>query len=197
MRKADPALQQRRRQQILDAAGRCFRAKGFHQTPMQDIAREAGLSMGLLYRYFENKEAMVASFATIDSADTIVLIDELASSAAPLEFLPTMIRRLARDAADPDYLRLYAEVFAESLRNPRLFAALADSEEAVRQALIAALAAQQRAGRVGAAFDPAALADVLLGLVDGLSLRAKLVPQYTPTAVEPLVVAMIAGVLKP
>lgn len=197
MRKADPELQQRRRQQILDAAERCFRAKGFHQASMQDIAREAEVSMGLLYRYFENKDAIVVSFATIDSAGVIALIDELAASERPLAFLPAMIRRLAKDTADPDYLRLYTEVFAESLRNPRLFAALVDSEETVRHALVAALKLQQAAGRLATTFDAAAVADVLLGLVDGISLRATLVRQYKPAAVEKIVAAMIAAVLHP
>jgi AcrR family transcriptional regulator len=196
MRKANPELQQQRRQQILDGAERCFRAKGFHQSSMQDIAREAGVSMGLLYRYFENKEAIVASFATIDSASVVAMIGELAASDRPVDFIPTMVRRLARESADPDYQRLYTEVFAESLRNPRLLEALVESEERVRHALVAALRAQQAAGRL-AALDAGAVADVLLGLVDGISLRATLVRQFKPAAVEKIVAAMVAGVLKP
>lgn len=195
MRKANPELQQQRREQILGGAERCFRAKGFHQSSMQDIAREAGVSMGLLYRYFENKEAIVASFATIDSASVIALIGELATSEKPIDFIPTMIRRLARESADPEYLRLYMEVFAESLRNPRLLEALVESEESVRHALVVAIKSQQAARRL-ASIDAGALADVLLGLADGISLRATLVRQFKPAAVEKIVAAMMVGVLK-
>jgi len=33
-----------------------FAKRGFHQTSMHDISAEAGISVGLIYRYFENKE---------------------------------------------------------------------------------------------------------------------------------------------
>ncbi len=44
-----------RRQQILDAACDQVRQSGFHGASMADIARAAGLSVGQIYRYFENK----------------------------------------------------------------------------------------------------------------------------------------------
>lgn len=46
-------------QQILDAALRVFAARGVHGTPVPPIAREAGVSVGSLYRYFDSKEALV------------------------------------------------------------------------------------------------------------------------------------------
>jgi AcrR family transcriptional regulator len=44
--------------EILDAAASVFMAKGFRRTRMSDIAREAGVSAGLLYTYAENKDAL-------------------------------------------------------------------------------------------------------------------------------------------
>jgi TetR/AcrR family fatty acid metabolism transcriptional regulator len=41
---------------ILDAALRIMKQKGFHKARMSDIAREAGISYGLVYHYFTNKE---------------------------------------------------------------------------------------------------------------------------------------------
>jgi TetR/AcrR family fatty acid metabolism transcriptional regulator len=41
---------------ILKAAGKVFPRKGFHQTLMDDIAREAGIGKGTIYRYFHSKE---------------------------------------------------------------------------------------------------------------------------------------------
>ena len=52
-----------RRQQILAAAMVCFAKRGFHQTSMHDISAEAGISVGLIYRYFENKEAVISAMA--------------------------------------------------------------------------------------------------------------------------------------
>src|SRR5437870_12580548 len=49
--------------QILDAAVACFAKRGFHQASMHDISAEAGISVGLIYRYFQNKEAVIAAMA--------------------------------------------------------------------------------------------------------------------------------------
>src|SRR6202171_5049345 len=57
----EPSLD--RRTQILDAAVVCFAKHGFHQASMHDISAEAGISVGLIYRYFENKEAVISAMA--------------------------------------------------------------------------------------------------------------------------------------
>ena len=43
-----------RRNQILDAAVATFSHKGFHQTTIEDIRLEAGLSRGAVYHYFKS-----------------------------------------------------------------------------------------------------------------------------------------------
>src|SRR5215207_8298896 len=45
---------------ILDAALRRFLHRGLMNTTMQHIARDAGVAVGTLYRYFQDKEALVA-----------------------------------------------------------------------------------------------------------------------------------------
>jgi AcrR family transcriptional regulator len=47
---------------ILDTALRLFAEKGYQAATMRDIAREAGCSLGLAYRYFARKEEMVLAF---------------------------------------------------------------------------------------------------------------------------------------
>src|SRR3954451_11080724 len=55
-----------RRRKILDAAEACFVRNGFHRTTMNDVAAEAGMSAGNLYRYFASKEAIVTGLAERD-----------------------------------------------------------------------------------------------------------------------------------
>ena len=50
-----------KRRQILDAAVRVFARKGFHASRVGDIAEEAGVAHGLLYHYFESKDAVLES----------------------------------------------------------------------------------------------------------------------------------------
>lgn len=48
----------RTRKHILDGARRVFDRDGFVRARMLDVAQEAGLSLGAVYRYFENKERL-------------------------------------------------------------------------------------------------------------------------------------------
>src|SRR5690348_18411342 len=63
MRRANAQLQADRRDEILAAAQTCFARSGFHQTSMQEICAEAGMSPGNLYRYFPSKEALIAGIS--------------------------------------------------------------------------------------------------------------------------------------
>jgi AcrR family transcriptional regulator len=55
------AAQEERRRQILDAAVRAFARKGYHASRVSDIAEEAGVAYGLVYHYFESKDAVLES----------------------------------------------------------------------------------------------------------------------------------------
>lgn len=48
-----------RRRQVLDAAVKAMGKTGFHQMSMQDLATEAQVSVGLLYKYFGGKEDLL------------------------------------------------------------------------------------------------------------------------------------------
>ncbi|CAN7464041.1 MULTISPECIES: TetR/AcrR family transcriptional regulator [Ensifer] len=63
----DPA----KRQQILEGARRVFMSQGFDAASMNDITREAGVSKGTLYVYFENKEDLFK--ALIIQGKTLVI----------------------------------------------------------------------------------------------------------------------------
>lgn len=59
---ADAARQARsdaRRRQLLDAGARLMERSGSHSVSMQSVADEAGVSVGLIYRYFANKQDLV------------------------------------------------------------------------------------------------------------------------------------------
>ena len=52
----DPALVEKRRRQIVAAATKLFSDQGFYKTTIKDIAKEAGISSGLVYLYVREKE---------------------------------------------------------------------------------------------------------------------------------------------
>ncbi|NIS82515.1 MAG: TetR family transcriptional regulator [Anaerolineales bacterium] len=54
-----PDVSQQRKSEILDAAAVVFSRAGFHETRMDDVAEQAGVSKGTLYWYFESKEDLI------------------------------------------------------------------------------------------------------------------------------------------
>ena len=53
------AKRQRRRTEILHAALRAFRERGYHATTLEDIAEQLGIRKTALYHYFPDKEAIL------------------------------------------------------------------------------------------------------------------------------------------
>ena len=112
-----PALD--RREQILTAAMVCFAKRGFHQASMHDISAEAGISVGLIYRYFENKDAVISAMADNHKREIQQVLERArqAPSARALEVLfnRPLLRELAPGQLGPLF-DLFAEAAASRLR---------------------------------------------------------------------------------
>ena len=176
MRTANPELQEQRRRQILRAAGQCFAEKGFHQASMAEIAKAAGLSMGLLYRYFANKDALVMAFAELSRANSVALFESLAASTDPKRDLAGIVDALLGEALDPALLRLQMEVMAEACRNDALMAALRREDALARGALLESIEALRKRGLAKPAVPAPALVELLNALFEGLTVRLALQP---------------------
>jgi TetR/AcrR family fatty acid metabolism transcriptional regulator len=51
-------------QQIMQAAERLFTSRRFHEITMEDVAKEAGVGKGTIYRYFQDKDDLFFRIAT-------------------------------------------------------------------------------------------------------------------------------------
>lgn len=60
---------ERRRVLLLDAAATVFARHGFNGARMEDVAREAGVAKGLLYRHFASKEELFGALMVERGAD--------------------------------------------------------------------------------------------------------------------------------
>jgi AcrR family transcriptional regulator len=163
-----------RRAQIMEAARACFGRKGFAGTTIQDICREAGLSPGAIYRYFNSKGDIV--FAIGDESREMVLgmIEEMKGRHTALEVLDFIGERffglLAEPAADPVML-VHPELWAETLRNAEMREHTLHSMLAWRDALAALIEKGQDEGIFGREIDPQACAMVLIATFEGLQLQ--------------------------
>lgn len=123
--------QQARRAEIVVAAQKCFAEKGLHGASVADIAREAGLSVGQLYRIFASKEAIIEAIVSeIVNARVGEMIDEnhnLARKAAVLA------GRIPTSAATKSDNYLLMEINAEASRNPRLREILMQADRRLKE----------------------------------------------------------------
>ncbi|MDA4129590.1 MAG: TetR/AcrR family transcriptional regulator [Thaumarchaeota archaeon] len=58
MPKVVPSYKEEARDRIVQGALEAFSSKGYHETTMDDIAKEIGISKGALYLYFDSKEQL-------------------------------------------------------------------------------------------------------------------------------------------
>jgi TetR/AcrR family transcriptional regulator, repressor for uid operon len=166
-RLANPALAERRRRQILDAAMACFRRRGFHQTSMQEICVAADISAGALYRYFGSKSEIIAAIAEDERTDTGI---QFAADVSVLDSLCEVAKGFFQKIADGDGA-LVAEVLAEAWRDPTLAQNLAAIDAHYVGACATMIGAGQKRGEVDPALDPEAAARTLFAAIEGVALR--------------------------
>ena len=102
------------------AAMVCFAKHGFHQTSMHDISGEAGISVGLIYRYFENKDAVISAMADAHKEEIQELLDRARQAPSLLEALELFFT--AHCCSDERQIEcaFVVDLFAEGSRDPRM-----------------------------------------------------------------------------
>ena len=125
--------QKLRQDEIITAARRCFRASGFHAASMSQIASEARLSVGQIYRYFSNKDAIIEEMIRriIDSR-----IEEMQGKTL-VEGMPQALAWRQTLNEDDDALML--EMSAEATRNPLVANMLIEAEARMFATLVSTL----------------------------------------------------------
>lgn len=110
-----------RKNQILDAAWNCFAQRGYHQTTMQDIATEAGISAGAIYRYYPSKESVLASiFERNTERYAEILADVQGEVEEPLDVLGSVAQAMLATFDDPLFetnTMMDIEIRPEVIRN--------------------------------------------------------------------------------
>ena len=162
---------------IVEATWRVLAEEGYAAASTNRIAERAGTSVGSLYQYFPNKDAIVAAVQRRHHADFSAVMAAAFAEAAgqPLE---TAVRRLVRASleahlVDPDLHRTLAEMVPATV-NPE-----------TRASLQRAILAQIRAWLEGhrgelAVADLDVAAFILFHLVEAVSHAAVLGRDHTP-----------------
>ena len=165
---------------IVEAMRRSVAARGAAGSTFDQVAREAGVSRGLLHYHFGTKEKLLAEVVRRDAEIRLEhLGSELAGAGTVAAVIDVLVHSLEDLVErDPGFVALMFELFTSGRRNPEIAAEFAELQRATRTHVAELLAARQREGVVRLADDPEAVAAVLLALADGLALRLLGEPEH-------------------
>jgi TetR/AcrR family transcriptional regulator, transcriptional repressor of aconitase len=131
---------------FVDAARRCFTRTGVEGTSMEDIRTEAGVSAGLMYRYFGSKDEMIRAAIAGSLADFEVLVvamgqDSRATTPAGyLRLLLEDLRRFRHSSPGVDLFTLAIQGWAHAQARPK-------ANDVISESFTRQLAAYQTAAK--------------------------------------------------
>lgn len=127
-----------RRNQILDAAQRCFKKQGFHKTTLRDIAQEFGMSAGHIYNYFSNKEAIIEALVELRTQEFLDMIDtDKFADLPPEERMDKELGQVVDAYLNLDNTSLSIAIMNEALINPKVYEIVVAAASKVRNHIVA------------------------------------------------------------
>jgi AcrR family transcriptional regulator len=170
---------------IVDAMRTSVAQRGVAASTFDHVAREAGVSRGLLHYYFGSKEQMLVEVVRRDCDLRMTVLDEqLAGARSAEDFLSLLVfslEELVRE--ESDFFTVVFELFTLSRRNDEIAVEFAELMRRTREHVAGLLAAKQAEGVLTLAADPEAVAELLFSLGDGVAMRMLAEPErdWAPT----------------
>lgn len=162
-----------RRQQILEAAWRCFERQGFHATSMQDVFAESGMSAGAVYRYFPSKAALVRTTAEgIAGIADDVFLELLAAEPVPRpdEALRRVLGHVTERTSPVngvDRTKIALHVWSEAIRDAEIRAIVTVIADRIIGRWAQLAERWRDAGHLAADADPSRVARTMYGVMIG------------------------------
>lgn len=96
------------REKLLQAAMDIFIAKGYHAASVDDVARQAGVSKGLLYHYFSGKEGLLEAMVNNRIQEVVEVMEEAEAKETPSGQLRHIVEAsLDKVRRKPEVFRFY------------------------------------------------------------------------------------------
>ena len=193
-----PKVVEDRREQILDAAMQVFAQKGFIRATNKDIAREASITPGLIYHYFDNKEALLK--AIIDERSPVKMLRSLPPEALmlpPGTLLPLLLQQALAIVEGEGFVRLIRVFLPEVIHNPEISPLVLSVLQQVLKFIADYLASKIQSGELRQC-DASLTAQVLMGSLIGFVLRRQIFrdPLALQLSHEQIVITVVDTVLQ-
>jgi AcrR family transcriptional regulator len=171
-----------RRSQILEAALVCFARRGFHQTSMHDISGEAGISVGLIYRYFENKEAVISAMADRHKKEIGEVLERARQVPTLLESLEILFTAHCCEDAPQLVSAFVVDLYAEASRNPQVADLVRDVLETAMDGVRDLISRSPEGQNAAHGLTPNELAELIFAVARGMLMLDVLRPQAMTAA---------------
>lgn len=159
---------QDRREQIMQAAMACFAKRGFHQASMHDISAEAGVSVGLIYRYFENKEAVISAMADRHKQEIQEVLERARQAPTLLESLETLFTAHCCEGEPRVISAFVVDLYAEAARNPQVADLVRDVVSTSMNGLTDLIARSPEGSNASHGLTPKELAELIFAVARGM-----------------------------
>lgn len=170
-----PSVEAERRDQILAAACSVIAERGIAELRMTDVAQEAGVSSGTVHYYFETKRTLLNDAFAYNLRHSLErrrgLLD---ASEDPLGLLVDLVESYLPDSGETlRAWRVWAELWVEGIREPELQQVNETLYAEWRELVVGMIRRAQDEGAARSG-DPVLLANMLIGMIDGLSMQVLL-----------------------
>jgi AcrR family transcriptional regulator len=170
---------------IVEAMRSSVARRGISGSTFEHVAREAGVSRGLLHYYFGTKEALLVEVVRRDTEHRIARLDEpLAAASSAEEVLQTLVADLEDSIQnEPGFWVLIFELFTAGRRNPEIQREVGELFKRVREHMAEILRAKEHEGVLKLRYDADAVVGYLIALADGIALQTLSDPERDHAAV--------------
>jgi AcrR family transcriptional regulator len=172
----------RTRTRLLDAAVRVFRKRGYRGATVEEIASEAGYTIGALYSNFAGKDDLLLALLEHEIGTTV---ERIVAAAGKEKDASAKLRRGALEwiailDEQPELYVLLIEFWTLWVRDPKLRPEHAQRFAALRQAVGDLIAGEIRRTGSSLRVPPEQVGAAVVALADGLALQRLADPKATP-----------------
>jgi AcrR family transcriptional regulator len=161
-------------QRIVDAMRDSVAERGAAGSTFEHVAREAGVSRGLLHYYFGTKERLLVEVVRRDAELRVARLDDMLEKAKSVDDVLDVLVSSLTDLIDndPGFFLLLYELFSAGRRNRDIQREVGQLFERTRSHVAAVLKAKDAEGVISLRFDADSVVSYLFAVGDGFALQA-------------------------
>jgi AcrR family transcriptional regulator len=169
---------------IVDAMRDSVAQRGAAGSTFEHVAREAGVSRGLLHYYFGTKERLLVEVVRRDAELRVARLDEMIGQAKTVDDVLDGLVSSLTDMIEnePGFFLLLYELFSAGRRNPDIQREVGQLFERTRSHVAVVMRAKENEGVLSLRFDAEAIVSYLFALGDGFALQALSDPERDSSA---------------